>query len=64
MLEGAVNLRYIHLLLGHSRPETNIIYTHVTRKDLLETRSPLYTAVMHLKETGYNYEKVLLSRKF
>ena len=64
MLEDGVDLRYIQTLLGHSRPETTMIYTHVTKKGLLRIKSPLDTAVMNLKETGYNNKKVLLSRKF
>ncbi|MDQ7918561.1 tyrosine-type recombinase/integrase [Mesonia sp. MT50] len=64
MLEDGVDLRYIQSLLGHSRPETTMIYTHVTRKDLLKIKSPLDTAVMHLKEARYNSKNVLLSRKF
>lgn len=64
MLEDGVDLRYIQSLLGHSRPETTMIYTHVTKKDLLRIKSPLDTAVMHLKESRYNNKNVLLSRKF
>jgi len=64
MLEDGVDLRYIQTLLGHSRPETTMIYTQVTTKDLLKIKSPLDTAVMRIKDTGYNNEKVLLSRSF
>ncbi len=41
LLESGTDLRYIQVLLGHSRPETTMIYTHVTRKDLQAIRSPL-----------------------
>lgn len=41
LLEDGTDLRYVQELLGHSRPETTMIYTHVTRKDLLNIRSPL-----------------------
>jgi integrase/recombinase XerD len=40
MLESGVDLRYVQELLGHSRPETTMIYTHVTRKTLLSIDSP------------------------
>lgn len=41
LLEDGVDLRYVQELLGHSRPETTMIYTHVTQKDLKKIRSPL-----------------------
>lgn len=41
LLEKGVDIRYIQELLGHSKPETTMIYTHVSRKDLLNIKSPL-----------------------
>lgn len=41
LLEKGVDIRYIQVLLGHSRPETTMIYTHVSRQDLMNIRSPL-----------------------
>ncbi len=41
LLEDGTDLRYVQELLGHSRPETTMIYTHVTQKDLKRIRSPL-----------------------
>ncbi len=41
LLEDGTDLRYVQELLGHRRPETTMIYTHVTRKDLRRIRSPL-----------------------
>ena len=40
-LESGVDLRYVQELLGHSRPETTMIYTHVTQKKLTSIKSPL-----------------------
>lgn len=41
LLENGTDIRYIQELLGHSRPETTMIYTHVTKKDLQQIKSPL-----------------------
>lgn len=48
MLEHGVNLRYIQALLGHSRPETTMIYTQVVQTDVVQIRSPLDVAVERL----------------
>lgn len=45
MLEQGIGIRHIQELLGHSRPETTMIYTHVTRKDLEQIKSPLDIAI-------------------
>lgn len=41
LMEQGTGLRHIQELLGHTRPETTMIYTHVTRKDLEQINSPL-----------------------
>ncbi|NKB71773.1 MAG: tyrosine-type recombinase/integrase [Candidatus Latescibacteria bacterium] len=41
LLEDGTDLRYVQELLGHTRPETTMIYTHVTQKNLKRIRSPL-----------------------
>lgn len=41
LLERGVDIRYIQELLGHSKPETTMIYTHVAIKDALNIVSPL-----------------------
>lgn len=48
LIENGVGLRYVQDLLGHSKPETTMIYTHVARKDLLQIQSPLDTALQEL----------------
>ena len=48
LVENGVGLRYVQELLGHAKPETTMIYTHVARKDLLQIQSPLDTAFIAL----------------
>lgn len=61
LLEQGVNLRYIQELLGHSKPETTMIYTHVARKDLVAIQSPLDSAVMKLTTSQNEAQKVRIS---
>jgi len=62
LLENGVDLRYIQSLLGHSKPETTMIYTHVQRKDLMEIQNPLDVALQKLNKINNNKQKVVLSR--
>lgn len=39
-LELGVDLRYVQSLLGHSRPETTMIYTHISKAKLEKLASP------------------------
>lgn len=62
LLENGISLRHIQELLGHSKPETTMIYTKVTQKDLLEIKSPLDKIVENYKEDNLE-QKFLLSFK-
>ena len=62
MLENGIDLRYIQELLGHSRPETTMIYTHVTQKDLSKIRSPLDESIKELMERYKDDSNLRLSR--
>lgn len=64
LLENGVSLRHIQELLGHQKPETTMIYTHVSMKHLMNVRSPLDQALLNLKEKGYPDKKVFLSGDF
>ncbi|MDX1752069.1 MAG: tyrosine-type recombinase/integrase [Salinimicrobium sediminis] len=64
MLENGIDLRYIQELLGHSKPETTMIYTHVSRKDILKIESPLDVTVKEMLNTDKNNDNLLLSRHF
>jgi len=61
LLENGIDIRYIQELLGHSKPETTMIYTRVVRKDLLAIKSPLDIAVKRMMESGYNTQKVSIT---
>ena len=60
-LENGTDIRYIQELLGHSKPETTMIYTHVSKKDLLRIESPLDLAIKSMLESDKNTQKGLLS---
>ncbi|MEX1003100.1 MAG: site-specific tyrosine recombinase/integron integrase [Crocinitomicaceae bacterium] len=62
LLENGTDLRYIQELLGHSKPETTMIYTQVTKKDLLNINSPLDTIIRQLSKTDKSNQNILLSR--
>lgn len=61
LLENGVGLRHIQELLGHAKPETTMIYTHVAKKDLLEIKSPLDTILLTLNKNNKEEQKFLLS---
>lgn len=62
LLENGVDIRYIQSLLGHAKPETTMIYTHVKRKDLMEIQNPLDVALQKLSMSDKDNKKVVLSR--
>ncbi|RMB56604.1 hypothetical protein EAX61_13440 [Dokdonia sinensis] len=47
-------------LLGHGRPETTMIYTQVTNKDLQQIRSPLDNGLngLSLRDNDNNSYKI------
>ena len=55
-------MRHIQSLLGHSRPETTMIYTHVKRKDLMAIQNPLDIALQKINKVDKEQGNVLLSR--
>jgi site-specific recombinase XerD len=54
LIENGVNLRIVQELLGHAKPETTMIYTHVAKKDLLAVQSPLDTTILELRTSDKN----------
>lgn len=63
MLENGIDLRHIQALLGHKKPETTMIYTHVTTKQLTDIASPLDTLIEKIAKdkANENDQKFLIS---
>jgi site-specific recombinase XerD len=64
LMENGVDLRHIQLLLGHAKPETTMIYTHVAHRDLMQISSPLDTIIQSITKSHKNNTEVLLSRNY
>ncbi|TMM53189.1 integrase [Maribacter algarum] len=61
LIEDGVGIRHIQELLGHTKPETTMIYTHIAKKDLLSIKSPLDSAVQAIQKSAKAHQKVSLS---
>lgn len=61
LLEEGTDIRYIQELLGHESPKTTMIYTHVTRKELLRIESPLDSAIKTLSSADKNNKNIGIS---
>lgn len=61
LLENGVDIRYIQTLLGHAKPETTMIYTHVKRSDLMKISNPLDTALKKQQTSDKPTQNLLLS---
>jgi integrase len=64
LLKNGTDIRYIQELLGHSKPETTMIYTHVAKKDLLNIESPLDIALKNISRFDKTKAKLGLSKDF
>lgn len=58
MMDSGVGLRHIQVLLGHSRPETTMIYTHISKEQLGQVESPLDKLVR-----GLNHNKNIIENQ-
>lgn len=51
LLESGTDIRYIQALLGHSKPETTMIYTHVQSDAVKKINNPLDLIVAQYKNS-------------
>lgn len=63
LLESGTGLRYIQVLLGHSKPETTMIYTHVRSHDLADVQSPLDLLVRKFRDSGHHPNELSFGRE-
>ncbi|MCA6074991.1 tyrosine-type recombinase/integrase [Fulvivirga sedimenti] len=56
MLELGVDIRYIQAMLGHRRPETTMIYTHISTHKIQNLPNPLDELVREQLESLPNKE--------
>jgi len=63
LLEGGTDIRLIQTLLGHNKPETTMIYTHVSKRSLDRITNPLDEAVKKVM-TENNYSTKNIGTKF
>lgn len=63
LIENGVGLRHVQELLGHSKPETTMIYTHVAQKDLLQIQSPFDHMIEKIHDADKKPGNISLSGK-
>jgi len=59
LLENGTGIRHIQELLGHAKPETTMIYTHVAKKDLLDIESPLDSILKNIDRSPNSHKNSL-----
>jgi site-specific recombinase XerD len=64
LVENGTGIAHIQRLLGHAKPETTMLYTHIANTDLVKIENPLDVAVNKKRATDKNNRNIDISRKF
>lgn len=63
LVENGTGIIHVQRLLGHSRPETTMLYTHIANTDLVKIENPLDVAVSKNRGLEKNNKNIHISRK-
>jgi site-specific recombinase XerD len=64
LVENGTGIAHIQRLLGHAKPETTMLYTHIANTDLVKIENPLDVAVNKKRATDKNNLNIDISRIF
>lgn len=63
LVENGTGIAHIQRLLGHAKPETTMLYTHIANVDLVKIENPLDVAVDRVRQKDKDYKNMRLSGK-
>ena len=63
LIENGTGIAHVQRLLGHSKPETTMIYTHIANVDLIAIENPLDVAVQKMRSPDKSNKNLRLSRQ-
>jgi site-specific recombinase XerD len=61
LVENGAGIAHVQRLLGHSKPETTMLYTHIANADLIAIENPLDVAVHKNRLADKNNKNIGLS---
>lgn len=63
LVENGTGIAHVQRLLGHSKPETTMLYTHIAQVDLVQIENPLDVAVSKTNKLYKDHKNMRLSRE-